>query len=203
MSSLVTKFSNTYAGSHHRDHGSTTIFGFWLYLMTDCILFASIFAVYAVLVNNIADGPSGRDIFELPYVLGETAMLLFSSIIYGLAMLAFDRGNKKSVLGWLALTFLLGLGFITMEIKEFYLLISEGYGPHCSGFLSAFFTLLGTHGLHITAGLLWMAVMIYQVNKHGLTNTNNTRLSCLSLFWHFLDVIWICIFTIVYLMGAM
>lgn len=188
---------------HHHDAGAMTVFGFWIYLMTDCILFASIFAAYAVLVDNVAGGPSGHDIFELPYVAVETALLLFSSITYGFAMLALHSGNKSGVLKWLFVTFLLGAGFIGMEINEFHMLISEGFGPQRSGFLSAFFTLVGTHGLHVTSGLLWMAVLILQINKKGLTATNNTRMSCLSLFWHFLDVVWICVFTVVYLMGAL
>jgi cytochrome o ubiquinol oxidase subunit 3 len=155
-----------------------------------------------VLVNNVAGGPSGHDIFELPYVLGETACLLLSSITYGFAMLAMHKGNKAGVLGWLFITFLFGLGFIGMEVNEFHMLIEEGYGPNRSGFLSAFFTLVGTHGLHVTSGLIWMAIMMYHVSKHGLTSTNQTRLSMLSLFWHFLDVVWICVFTVVYLMGT-
>ncbi|HXQ99534.1 MAG TPA: cytochrome o ubiquinol oxidase subunit III [Pseudomonas sp.] len=186
----------------HHDAGEMKIYGFWIYLMTDCILFASIFAIYAVLVNNVAGGPSGHDIFELPYVLGETACLLLSSITYGFAMLAMHKGNKSGVLGWLFVTFLFGLGFIGMEVNEFHMLISEGYGPNRSGFLSAFFTLVGTHGVHVTSGLIWMAIMMYQVSKNGLTATNQTRLSMLSLFWHFLDVVWICVFTVVYLMGT-
>jgi len=180
-----------------------TIFGFWIYLMTDCILFASLFAAYAVLSGNVAGGVSGHDIFELPYVLGETACLLFSSITYGFAMLALHKGDKGGVLGWLFVTFLFGLGFIGMELNEFHKLISEGHGPQTSGFLSGFFTLVGTHGAHVTSGLIWMAVMMYQVSKNGLTATNSTRLSCLSLFWHFLDVVWICVFTVVYLMGTL
>jgi len=189
-------------GEHHGP-GPNTVFGFWLYLMTDCILFASIFAAYAVLVNNVAGGPSGHDIFELPYVLGETACLLLSSITYGFAMLAVFKGKKSQVLFWLAITFLFGLGFIGMEINEFHKLIEEGFGPNRSGFLSGFFTLVGTHGLHVSSGLIWMGVMMYQVWKNGLTPSNITRLSCLSLFWHFLDVVWICVFTVVYLMGTL
>ena len=180
-----------------------TVFGFWLYLMTDCILFASIFATYAVLSGNFAGGPSGHDIFELNYVLVETALLLFSSITFGFAMLQMYKGNKAGVLGWLAVTWLLGAGFIGMEVNEFHLLISEGFGPSRSGFLSGFFALVGTHGLHVTAGLIWMAILMYQINKHGITNTSKTRMSCLSLFWHFLDVVWICVFTVVYLMGVL
>ena len=207
MSNLATTAGHAHGHDHeheeHHDAGETTIFGFWLYLMTDCILFASIFAVYAVLVNNVAGGPSGHDIFELPYVLGETALLLVSSITYGFAMLALFKGKKSQVLFWLALTFLCGAGFIAMEINEFHLLISEGFGPSRSVFLSGFFTLVGTHGLHVTSGLIWMAVLMFQVSRRGLTSTNRTRILCLSLFWHFLDVVWICVFSVVYLMGAM
>ncbi|MHA6197233.1 cytochrome o ubiquinol oxidase subunit III [Pseudomonas wadenswilerensis] len=188
---------------HHHDSSEMTVFGFWLYLMTDCILFASIFATYAVLSGNFAGGPSGHDIFELNYVLVETALLLFSSITFGFAMLQMYKGNKGGVLAWLAVTWLLGAGFIGMEVNEFHLLISEGFGPSRSGFLSGFFALVGTHGLHVTAGLIWMAIMMYQINKDGITTTHKTRMSCLSLFWHFLDVVWICVFTVVYLMGVL
>ena len=208
MSNLVTNAGHAHGhdyghDDHHHDTSEMTVFGFWLYLMTDCILFASIFAAYAVLVNNVAGGPSGHDIFELPYVLGETACLLLSSITYGFAMLAVFKGKKSQVLFWLAITFLFGLGFIGMEINEFHKLIEEGFGPNRSGFLSGFFTLVGTHGLHVSSGLIWMGVMMYQVWKNGLTPSNITRLSCLSLFWHFLDVVWICVFTVVYLMGTL
>tara|TARA_B100001964_G_scaffold236121_1_gene297370 strand:- start:972 stop:1574 length:603 start_codon:yes stop_codon:yes gene_type:complete len=186
----------------HHDTGGNTVFGFWLYLMTDCILFACVFATYAVLVNHTAGGPSGKDIFELPYVLGETALLLVSSCTYGFAMIAAHRGFKGQTLAWLAATFVLGAGFIGMELNEFHHLIVEGFGPDKSAFLSSFFTLVGMHGLHVTAGLVWMVIMMLQVSKRGLTDRNNTRLMCLSLFWHFLDIVWICVFTIVYLMGT-
>lgn len=192
------------AEEHGPEHvGSVTVFGFWIYLMTDCILFATIFATYAVLVDSVAGGPSGAQIFELPYVLIETFCLLVSSITYGFAMLAMHRGDKQKLLGWLAVTFLLGLAFIGLEINEFHKLISEGFGPNRSAFLSGFFTLVGTHGLHVICGLLWMAVLMFQVRAKGLTDTNQTRLRCLSLFWHFLDVVWICVFTVVYLMGVL
>jgi len=188
---------------HHHDAGGNAIFGFWIYLMNDCILFATLFATYAVLAGNIADGPSAKEIFELPYVLVETFLLLFSSVTYGFAMLAFYKQQKQAVLGWLAITFVFGLGFIGMEINEFAHLIGEGFGPDRSAFLSAFFTLVGTHGLHVLSGLIWMAVLMIQVAKKGLTAKNGTRLMCLSLFWHFLDLIWICVFTVVYLMGVL
>ncbi|MGV3346713.1 cytochrome o ubiquinol oxidase subunit III [Enterobacteriaceae bacterium LUAb1] len=191
-------------GRHeHHDTGATKIFGFWIYLMSDCIIFATLFATYAVMVNATAGGPSGKDIFDLPFVLGETALLLLSSITYGMAVIAMNKGSKSAVNGWLIITFLFGLGFIGMEIYEFHHLILEGYGPDRSGFLSAFFTLVGTHGLHVTAGLIWMLVLMYQIAVRGLTSTNRTRIMCLSLFWHFLDVVWICVFTVVYLLGAM
>ncbi len=196
----------THATAHahehgHHDAGGTKIFGFWIYLMSDCILFSILFATYAVLVNGTAGGPTGKDIFELPFVLVETFLLLFSSITYGMAAIAMYKNNKSQVISWLALTWLFGAGFIGMEIYEFHHLIVNGMGPDRSGFLSAFFALVGTHGLHVTSGLIWMAVLMVQIARRGLTSTNRTRIMCLSLFWHFLDVVWICVFTVVYLMG--
>ncbi|ADW74953.1 MULTISPECIES: cytochrome o ubiquinol oxidase subunit III [Rahnella] len=199
----LTHHDEAHAEHGHHDAGATKVFGFWIYLMSDCILFASLFATYAVLVNGTAGGPSGKDIFELPFVLVETFCLLFSSITYGFAMLGMNKGNKAAVNGWLFLTFLFGLGFIGMELYEFHHLIAEGYGPQRSGFLSGFFALVATHGLHVTCGLIWILTMMVQVSRRGLTEVNKTRLMCLSLFWHFLDVVWICVFTVVYLMGAM
>ncbi|CAK9884109.1 MAG: Cytochrome bo(3) ubiquinol oxidase subunit 3 [Candidatus Erwinia impunctatus] len=199
----LTKHNKAHAEHGHHDAGANKVFGFWIYLMSDCIIFATLFATYGVMVNNTAGGPSGKDIFELPFVLVETALLLLSSITYGFAAISMNKGSKSAVNGWLALTFLFGLGFICMEIYEFHHLIKEGFGPQRSGFLSAFFTLVGTHGLHVASGLIWMLVLMYQIARRGLTETNRTRIQCLSLFWHFLDVIWICVFTIVYLMGAM
>ncbi|QXG26566.1 cytochrome o ubiquinol oxidase subunit III [Pseudomonas viridiflava] len=187
----------------HEDSGSMSVFGFWIYLMTDCILFATLFAGYAVLRDSVAGGPSTVDIFELPYVLTETMLLLFSSITYGYAMLAMNRDDRTGVLRWLGVTFLLGAAFIAMEINEFHHLIQQGYGPDRSGFLTAFFTLVGTHGAHVLTGLVWMVVLMWQVHSRGLTTVHATRLSCLSLFWHFLDVVWICVFTVVYILGVL
>jgi cytochrome o ubiquinol oxidase subunit 3 len=183
--------------------GSKTVFGFWVYLMTDCILFATIFATYAVLHNNTFGGPSGRELFDLPFVLAETLILLTSSFTCGLAMLAAHRGNKRLVLGFFAVTFILGLAFLTMEATEFRHLALEGHGWQANAFMSAFYALVGTHGLHIVSGLLWMAVLLPRIMRRGLTTTNTRRLTLLSLFWHFLDIVWIFIFTIVYLMGAL
>lgn len=203
MAHTLSKQHDAHAEHGHHDAGANKVFGFWIYLMSDCIIFATLFATYAVMVNNTAGGPAGKDIFELPFVLVETALLLLSSITYGMAVIGMNNGRKGAVNRWLALTFLFGLGFIGMEIYEFHHLISEGYGPDRSGFLSGFFTLVGTHGLHVTSGLIWMLVLMFQIAKNGLTATNRARVMCLSLFWHFLDVVWICVFTVVYLMGAM
>jgi len=199
----LNKHHDAHAEHGHHDAGANKVFGFWIYLMSDCIIFATLFATYAVMVNSTAGGPSGKDIFELPFVLVETALLLLSSITYGFAVISMNKGSKAAVNGWLALTFLFGVGFIGMEVYEFHHLIAEGFGPQRSGFLSAFFTLVGTHGLHVTSGLIWMLVLMYQISRRGLNATNRTRIMCLSMFWHFLDVVWICVFTVVYLMGAM
>nr|WP_160623539.1 cytochrome o ubiquinol oxidase subunit III [Mixta intestinalis] len=203
MAQTLSKQHDAHAEHGHHDAGANKVFGFWIYLMSDCIIFATLFATYAVMVNNTAGGPAGKDIFELPFVLVETALLLLSSITYGMAVIGMNNGSKGAVNRWLALTFLFGLGFIAMEIYEFHHLIEEGFGPDRSGFLSGFFTLVGTHGLHVTSGLIWMLVLMFQIAKRGLTDTNRARIMCLSLFWHFLDVVWICVFTVVYLMGAM
>ena len=183
--------------------GSKSIFGFWVYLMTDCVLFASLFATYAVLRNNTAGGPDEKELFSLPYVLVETLLLLTSSFVCGLAILAAHNKQKRQVLWLFGITFVLGLAFLALELHEFRNLYMEGNSWRQSGFLSAFFTLVGTHGLHITAGLIWMAVMMIRVAKSGLRPISLRRLTMLSLFWHFLDIIWIFIFTIVYLMGSL
>jgi len=188
--------------SQHPDTVANHAFGFWIYLMTDLVLFASIFATFAVLSHNYAGGPTGKDLFDLSYTFGETMFLLFSSATYGMAVLAMYRGRKDRVLAWLAVTFLLGLGFIFMEVNEFYRMILDGNGPQRSAFLSAFFTLVGTHGTHVTFGLIWMAAMVAQVVLKGLTVPVQSRLMRLGMFWHFLDIVWIGVFTIVYLMGS-
>lgn len=177
--------------------------GFWLYLMTDCILFATLFATYAVLHKSTFGGPSPLELFDLKFVLIETILLLTSSFVCGLTIVAARAGVLKYVLVGLAVTFLLGAGFLGMEIDEFSRLIAEGNGPDRSAFLSSFFTLVGTHGIHITIGLLWLVVLAGYAMRRGLTTTVVKRLTLFSLFWHFLDVIWIFIFTIVYLFGAL
>ena len=177
--------------------------GFWIYLMTDCVLFATLFATFAVLKSGTAGGPSGADIFDLPFVLVETMILLSSSLTVGMAVLASKVGSKKQTFAWLFATFALGIVFLAMELYEFRLLISEGNGPQASAFLSSYFTLVATHGIHIAIGLLWMTVVIVRLWRHNFKKNDVQRLALLSLFWHFLDIIWIFIFSFVYLIGGM
>ncbi|WP_148254480.1 cytochrome o ubiquinol oxidase subunit III [Aidingimonas lacisalsi] len=190
-------------GHEHHDAGGMKIFGFWVYLMSDLVIFGSLFATYAVLMKGTAGGPSGADIFELPLILISTFLLLFSSFTYGMAVLAMNADRVAQVKAWLAITFLLGAGFIGLEIYEFQHLIHEGYGPDRSAFLSSFFTLVGTHGLHVFFGLVWILVMLVQLQTKGLNDMTRPRIMCLSLFWHFLDIVWICVFSFVYLMGVL
>ena len=191
------------ADEHEHAEGSSTMLGFWIYLMSDCLIFACLFAVYAVLGGSYAAGPSPRDLFDLPLVALNTSMLLLSSITYGFAMLSMAKRNVRSVQVWLAITGLFGLAFLCIELYEFWHLFHEGATPQRSAFLSAFFVLVGTHGLHVTFGLIWLVTLMFQIHQRGLVPANQLRLNCLSLFWHFLDVIWIGVFTFVYLMGVL
>ena len=186
---------------HHPENG--TSIGFWLYLMSDCLIFAVLFATYAVLGRSYAAGPSGADLFDLKLVAINTGFLLFSSVTYGFAMLEMEKQKVKTTLVWLGITGLFGLAFLAVELYEFHHLIEEGAGPHRSAFLSSFFALVGTHGLHVTFGIIWLVTLMVQVGKHGLIAANKRRLMCLSMFWHFLDVIWIGVFSFVYLMGVL
>jgi cytochrome o ubiquinol oxidase subunit 3 len=190
-----------YVTEHHPENG--TLLGFWLYLMSDCLLFASLFVAYAVLGRSYAGGPSGADLFDLPLVAVNTSLLLLSSITYGFAMLAAQRKALSTTLLWLGITGLFGAGFIGLELYEFIHLIHEGAGPQRSGFLTAFFSLVSTHGLHVTFGIVWLVTLMFQLGRHGISPENMRRLTCLSMFWHFLDVVWIGVFTFVYLMGVL
>ncbi|HEX5460673.1 MAG TPA: cytochrome o ubiquinol oxidase subunit III [Steroidobacteraceae bacterium] len=187
---------------HHHDAAGTAQLGFWVYLMSDCLLFAGLFATYSVLHVRTAGGPTPQGLFDLPYVLAETMFLLFSSFTCGLATLAAGRRSRGATLGWLAVTFVLGLAFVGMEVHEFAHMIADNAGPDRSAFLSSFFTLVATHGLHVTCGLVWMAMMMVLVVKKGFTPSTESRLACLSLFWHFLDIIWVGVFSLVYLFGV-
>ncbi|MET3827042.1 MULTISPECIES: cytochrome o ubiquinol oxidase subunit III [Sphingomonas] len=187
----------------HHAEGSSTMLGFWLYLMSDCLIFAMLFATYGVLGTSYAGGPGPKQLFELPLVAVNTAMLLFSSITYGFAMLAMTNGKVRQTQLWLFVTALFGMAFISIELYEFANLIHEGATPQKSAFLSSFFTLVATHGLHVTFGLIWLFTLMVQIQVKGLIPANQRRLMCLSLFWHFLDVIWIGVFTFVYLLGML
>ena len=176
-------------------------FGFWLYLMSDAIIFALLFATYVVMAPNHAGGPTGKDVFSLGRAFAETMLLLCSSITFGFATVAVRLGNQRVGLNWLAVTFVLGAGFLALEISEFTGMYQQGAGPQRSGFLSAFFTLVGTHGLHVSMGLTWIVIMSIQVLMKGLTEPVVSRLFRLGLFWHFLDIVWVGIFSVVYLPG--
>lgn len=188
---------------HAHGTGSPTALGFWIYLMSDALLFATIFATFGVLSTSYAGGPAPREIFDLPLVALNTALLLVSSITFGFAMLAAEAKALRRTRAWLVVTALLGAAFVGIEIYEFAELIAEGATPQRSGFLSGFFTLVGTHGAHVTVGIVWIGVMLLQIGKRGLIVENRRRLLCLSMFWHFLDIIWIGVFTFVYLLGVL
>jgi cytochrome o ubiquinol oxidase subunit 3 len=185
----------------HPENG--TSLGFWLYLMSDCLIFAALFATYGVLGRSYAAGPTGKELFDLGLVALNTAFLLMSSITFGFAMLQKQRNNVGGTLKWLAITGVLGAAFLVVELYEFYHLIHLGATPQRSAFLSSFFTLVGTHGIHVTFGLIWLITLMVQIKKHGLIHENKRRINCLSMFWHFLDVVWIGVFTFVYLMGVL
>ena len=176
--------------------------GFWIYLMTDCLIFASLFATYIVLLPGTAGGPGPKDIFQMPLVLTETLILLTSSFTVGLAMIALSKKNIKQAVWWLAATYILGVAFLTIELFEFGVLVSEGHSWQASAFLSAFFVLVGTHGLHILIGLIWLLVMVIVLLRRGLNSKSSRQLGLFAMYWHFLDLVWIFIFTIVYLMGV-
>ncbi len=197
---MTTEILNTRETSKRE---SKALFGFWVYIMSDALLFGAIFATYTVLHNNTFGGPSASDIFSMPFVLAETFVLLASSFTYGLASFyAHHKNEKDKVVLWLVVTFLFGATFIGMELSEFVKLYQSGSSWQVSGFLSGFFALVGTHGLHVTAGLVWMWSILAQVLRRGLTVRTIGKISNLGIFWHFLYIVWIFIFTFVYLMGA-
>lgn len=185
------------------EHAQTDhwIFGFWIYLMTDLLMFAVLFAAYVVLRGATFGGPGARELFSLPNALAETMILLVSSFTSSVATVAARKGRVGQVLAWSAATFALGAAFLGFELAEFSELVADGNGPQRNAFLSSFFTLVATHGIHIAVGLLWMAVAMVQIRLRGLTARVLSGLERLELFWHFLDVVWIFIFTVVYLMA--
>lgn len=193
---------DTCAPDPHQDTFSKTTLGFWIYLMTDCLLFATLFITYAVLRSQTFSGPSSRELFSLSTSFAETMILLFSSVACGFGLLSSLRNEKNKVIAWLAVAFLLGASFIAIELSEFTHLVQEGNSWKRSAFLSSFFTLVGMHGLHVSVGLVWMIVIMAQVFWLGVTALTFRRLVAFSLFWHFLDLVWIFIFTFVYLLGV-
>jgi cytochrome o ubiquinol oxidase subunit 3 len=194
MAHLVAKEMDHEAAADDR-----AMFGFWVYIMTDLLMFSVLFAVYAVLYRNTAGGPSARELFDPRLALIETLLLLTSSFTCGVGMIAARADNKRQVLAWFGLTFLLGFAFLGLELREFSELMREGHTLQTSAFLSSFFTLVGTHGLHIISGLLWLGTVLVFVYRRGLNRHMVRKLNLLSLYWHFLDIVWIFIFTIVYL----
>ncbi|BBI36264.1 cytochrome o ubiquinol oxidase subunit III [Cohnella abietis] len=187
----------------HHDLESLRMMGFWIFLITDCILFGTLFATYVVLNGNTAGGPTPAELFEMPGVIAETFILLTSSFTSGLAVLSMNRGDRKGLIRWLLVTVLLGASFIALEVTEFMTLVHEGASISTSAQWSAFYVLVGTHGLHVTIGLVWMIAIMIQLKQHGINSVTRRKVNIISLYWHFLDVIWIFVFTIVYMMGVM
>ncbi|AGF75269.1 cytochrome (ubi)quinol oxidase subunit III [Bartonella vinsonii] len=215
--------NNAHGDEHHHDSSSIMTFGFWVYILSDLILFSTLFSSFAVFSASYGGGKAGNEFIDLKFVLVETAILLLSSITYGFAMVQAHKSNLSGVRLWMAVTFVLGCCFIGMEVYEFHELLGEVfyYDPNAyagidpatglqlfgrevlSAYWSAFFTLVGTHGLHVSVGLLWMIVMFFHLRRNGLDQDNKTRLTCLSIFWHLLDIVWVGVFTMVYLLGAL
>ncbi len=190
-----------HAGRNLASKRIITGYGFWVFLLSDIVMFSAFFATYAVLVNATDGGPTGRQLFELPNVAVETACLLLSSFTCGIASIGASARNNAVFYGGMALTFVLGAVFLGLELHEFVGLVQQGAGPSRSAFLSAFFTLVGCHGLHVTLGLLWLLTMMAQVYAKGYRPDIMRRLLCFSLFWHALDIIWVGVFSLVYLIG--
>ncbi|ACL30264.1 cytochrome o ubiquinol oxidase subunit III [Buchnera aphidicola str. APS (Acyrthosiphon pisum)] len=203
---IENKFNNTILNSNSSTHDKISetkkLFGLWIYLMSDCIMFAVLFAVYAIVSSNISINLISNKIFNLSSILLETFLLLLSSLSCGFVVIAMNQKRIKMIYSFLTITFIFGLIFLLMEVHEFYELIIENFGPDKNAFFSIFFTLVATHGVHIFFGLILILSILYQIKKLGLTNSIRTRILCFSVFWHFLDIIWICVFTFVYLNGA-
>ncbi len=195
-----------HGGGHHDDHHdqeSLKMFGFWLFLITDVILFGTLFATYVVLRLNTDGGPTGAELLEMNGIIISTFILLTSSFTSGVAVLEMNKGNKRGLILWLAITALLGASFVFLEVNEFMHLVHEGATIGTSAYWSAFYVLVGTHGLHVSVGLVWMVALMLQLSRRGITPVTKRKVSIISLYWHFLDVVWIFVFTIVYLMGVM
>lgn len=190
-------------GDGHHDQEAMKVLGFWIFLVTDCLLFGTLFATYMVLHAHTNGGPGPAELFEVPGFVAETFILLTSSFTSGLAVLAMNRGAVKQLIGWLIVTAVLGACFVGLEINEFAKMAAEGATISRSAFLTSFFTLVGTHGLHVSVGIVWMIALMIQLAQRGITPVTRRKATIISLYWHFLDVVWIFLFTVVYLMGVM
>ena len=198
------KLNESIEGSDSRhDYAGDTLFGFWIYILSDCLLFGTLFATYAVFSSSFAGAIEPKALFNLSFVLAETALLLLSSFTFGIAMLKAGSNQMQGMMKWLGITFALGFSFLVMELYEFYHFSHEGAAFYSSAYWSSFYALVATHGLHVFAGLIWMTVLFFHFKRDAFSEENRVRLACLSLFWHFLDVIWICVFSVVYLMGVL
>jgi cytochrome o ubiquinol oxidase subunit 3 len=186
----------------HTNHQSLPILGFWIFLVTDCLLFGTLFAAFVVLRTHVDGGPTGKELFDVPGFTAETFILLTSSFTSGLALLSMHKKRAGGIIAWLVVTVLLGAAFVGLEVNEFTHMAAEGAVFSRSAFLSAFYTLVGTHGLHVSTGLVWMIAIMIQLRRYGVDELNSRKLFIVGLYWHFLDVVWIFIFTFVYLMGV-
>ncbi|EEX37513.1 Cytochrome o ubiquinol oxidase subunit 3 [Vibrio metschnikovii] len=201
--STHTQTNDLHDDHDHHDTAGDDLFGFWVYILSDCLLFGTLFAVFAVFSNSFAGMVEPSALFDLWFVAGTTALLLLSSLTFGMAMLKQNAHDMKGMATWLGITFALGFGFLIMELYEFHHLSLAGATFSTSAYWSSFYALVATHGLHVFAGLIWMIILFFHFKRDGFTTANKTRLALLSLFWHFLDIIWICVFSVVYLMGVM
>ncbi len=185
------------------EDGALKIFGFWIFLATDLILFACLFSMYQILHLNTAGGPMEQDLYNVPEFTAETLILLVSSFTCGLATQEMRKGHRGALMAWLIVTILLGLSFIFLEVREFVDYVGRGATMQRSAFLSSFFTLVGTHGCHVSLGILWMLSILYQLWRYGIQAVTARKVFIVGLYWHFLDVVWVFIFTVVYLQGVM
>jgi cytochrome o ubiquinol oxidase subunit 3 len=199
---VPTEFARGRGGGGPAPKRVVVAYGFWIFILSDIIMFSALFAAYAVLGSNTAGGPAGRELFNLHKVFTETMCLLLSSYTCGLGALSAERRQQRQFLFFAIITFVLGGAFVFIEATEFAGMVEEGAGPTRSAFLSSFFTLVGTHGAHVTGGLIWLVYLVAQVMFKGLQAPVLRRLLCWSLFWHALDIVWIGVMTLVYLMGA-
>ncbi|GGJ26737.1 cytochrome o ubiquinol oxidase subunit III [Paenibacillus hunanensis] len=206
MAQAVSQHGHDHAHGHdhgHHDPQELKMLGFWIFLITDVVLFGTLFATYVVLHNNTAGGPTAHEIFEMPGVIAETFILLTSSFTSGLAVLAMNAGKVKQLISWLVVTWILGASFIFLEVDEFIKMVHEGFNYGTSAFATSFFTLVGTHGLHVSMGLGWMLLIMIQLARKGITDVTRGKVNVISLYWHFLDAVWIFLLSVVYLMGVM